>query len=322
MLRIGVIGVGHLGSIHASLWSKVPEVRLIGVVDADAASAARIAESAGTKAYDSVTALLRDVDAVSIVTPTRSHAAVALEALAAGVHCFIEKPIAATVSDARAISALATVKKLVVQVGHIERFNPALLALGKMILEPLFIESHRLAQYTPRATDVPVVHDLMIHDIDVILSLVHSPVARLDANGVSVVSDATDIANARIQFENGCVANVTASRISQSPMRKMRIFQQDAYISIDFAAPKVEVFRLVDDADAAGATMKLGEIEKGSRKRTIIFEQPAVSPVNALQFELEQFRNSIANGSPVVVTADEGIRALEIAEKIVDMIKG
>lgn len=320
MLKVGTIGVGHLGSIHASLWTKVEGALLVGVVDVDAAAADRVAAATAARAYRDVATLLADVDAVSIVTPTRTHAAVALQALAAGKHCFIEKPIAATVSDANAIAEASRARGLVVQVGHIERFNPALIALDATIVEPRFIESHRLAQFTPRATDVAVVHDLMIHDIDVILSLVRSDVVRLDANGVAVVSDAPDIANARIQFANGCVANITASRISQQPMRKMRIFQQDAYISIDFATPKVEVFRLTDAAGAAGATMRLGEIEKGSRKRTIVYEQPQIPPVNALQRELECFRDSILHGAPIAVTADEGIQALAIAERIVGLL--
>lgn len=320
MLKVGVIGVGHLGSIHASLWTKVEGAQLVGVVDADRATADRVAAANGTRAYETPAALLNDVDAVCIVTPTRTHAAVAHAALDAGRHCFIEKPITATVDEAKMVTALARARKLVVQVGHIERFNPALVALDNAIVAPLFIESHRLAQYKLRATDVAVVHDLMIHDIDVILSLVRSEVTRVDANGVAVVSDTPDIANARIQFANGCVANVTASRISQSPMRKMRIFQQDAYISIDFAAPRVEMFRLTDEAGAAGATMKLGEIEKGARKRTIVFDQPAIPAVNALQRELELFRDSVVHGAPVAVTAEEGTQALEIAEQIVALI--
>ncbi|HZV13390.1 MAG TPA: Gfo/Idh/MocA family oxidoreductase [Candidatus Kapabacteria bacterium] len=324
-LRVGVIGVGHLGSIHAALWKEVSGAELEGVFDTDSASAERIAAKHGVTAYQSIEQMLNAVDAVSIVTPTSYHYETALLALNAGKHCMIEKPITSTVQQAKEIAALAGKKKLKIQVGHIERFNPALLALEKTMINPLFIESHRLAQFSPRATDVAVVHDLMIHDIDVILSLVQSPVVQIDANGVSVVSDTVDIANARIRFANGCVANVTASRISQRQMRKMRIFQNDAYISIDFAQPVVEVFKLIDsDAQSAGAapTMKLGQIEKGKQKRTIVYEQPEIKQVNALKHELELFRNAIVNDTPTVVTAEEGTQALEVAEEIMGKITG
>jgi len=336
-LRVGVIGVGHLGSIHAALWNEVENVALIGVCDSDNGAAKRVAEKNGVAVYDSPEQLFADVDAVSIVTPTTHHYTTAILALRAGKHCMIEKPITSTVEQAREISAIAKKNNLKIQVGHIERFNPALLALEKTMLKPLFIESHRLAQFTPRATDVAVVHDLMIHDIDVILSIVHSPVVQIDANGVSVVSDTVDIANARIQFENGCVANVTASRISQKQMRKMRIFQNDAYISIDFAQPVVEVFKLIDSRENSAAnsgdnsggqvnnpvpTMLLGQIEKGKINRTIVYEQPSIPQINALKRELELFRDAVLNNTNPVVTADDGVQALEVAEEIMRKISG
>ncbi len=320
-LRVGVIGVGHLGSIHAKLWSEVEGAILCGVVDANAGRAEEIARRHGVRAYADAATLLADVDAVSIVTPTSAHAGTAGQAFAAGRHCFVEKPIAATVDEGRAICAAARAAGHVLQVGHIERFNPALLAVEGMIDTPLFIESHRLAPFTPRAADVAVVHDLMIHDIDVILSLVRSEVTRVDANGVSVVSDHADIANARIQFANGCVANVTASRISASPMRKMRIFQRDAYVSIDFAAPDVEVFRLVDPAQAQSpSTTLLGQIERGSQRRVIVHDAPSVPEANALKRELELFRDAILTGVPPAVSGEEATRALEVAEEIVRQI--
>ncbi|MEX0736570.1 MAG: Gfo/Idh/MocA family oxidoreductase, partial [Bacteroidota bacterium] len=210
-----------------------------------------------------------------------------------------------------------------IQVGHIERFNPAILAIEHPRLAPLFIESHRLAQFNPRGSDVAVVLDLMIHDIDLILSLVKSPVTRIDANGVAVVSDSLDIANARLQFENGCVANVTASRISQSKMRKMRMFQTDAYISIDFSQGLAEVFRLVDENDTSVApTMMLGKIDQGHRKRVIVYEQPEVHEVNALKHELELFVQSVQTGTTPPVSGRDGLQALQVAEEILGIIKG
>jgi predicted dehydrogenase len=320
-LRVGVIGVGHLGAIHAKLWREVEGVQLCGVVDTNQERAAEIAALHGVRAYPDAASLLVDVDAVSVVTTTVSHAATGAAVISAGRHCFVEKPITATVQEAHALCKAARDEGVVLQVGHVERFNPALLAVEGMIDEPRFIESHRLAQFSPRASDVAVVHDLMIHDIDVILSLVNSAVARVDANGVSVVTDHADIANARIQFENGCVANVTASRISAQPMRKMRIFQHDAYVSIDFAAPSVEVFRLVDpESTDAPMTNRLGQIERGSQKRAIVHAAPEIPAVNALKRELEMFRDAIRNGTPPPVTGEEATRALEVAEEIMRQI--
>jgi predicted dehydrogenase len=213
-------------------------------------------------------------------------------------------------------------KKVKVQVGHIERFNPAILALEPYRLQPLFIESHRLAQFNPRGSEVAVVLDLMIHDIDLILSLVRSPVTRIDASGVAVVSESVDIANARLQFKSGCVANVTASRISQNKMRKMRLFQRDAYISVDFAQGLAEVFRLLDEGDTkTKPTMMLGKIEQGKRKRLIVYEQPEVKEVNALKYELELFLESIRNNTTPPVTAEEGLQALEVADEIMRKIE-
>jgi predicted dehydrogenase len=265
--------------------------------------------------------LIASVRAVSIVTTTVSHFDVARKALEAGVHTFIEKPITETIEQARALVTMADTRGLKIQVGHIERFNPAILALESYDIKPLFIESHRLAQFNPRGSDVAVVLDLMIHDIDLILSLVRSPVARIDANGVAVVSDTADIANARIQFENGCVANVTASRISQQKMRKMRLFQHDAYISIDFAQGLAEVFRLVDEGDTSAApTMLLGKIDQGKRKRDIIYEQPEVKEVNALKYELQMFVRSVLENTEPPVSGRDGMQALEVAREILDRI--
>ena len=253
-MRIGVIGVGHLGSLHVKMFSDMPGVRLSGVYDTSAGAAERVAGQYGIAAAPTLDALLDGVDAVTVATSTNAHCAVALKALERGKHVFLEKPITETVAEADVLCRAAAGRGLLLQVGHIERFNPAILALEKYKIAPMFVESHRLAQFNPRGTDVGVVLDLMIHDIDLILTFVRSPVRAVEANGVAVVSDSVDIANARLQFENGCVANVTASRISQRKMRKMRLFQKSGYISIDFSEGIAEVFRLVgeDEPDVKG----------------------------------------------------------------------
>jgi len=320
-LRVGVLGVGHLGSLHARMYAEIPSAEFIGVMDTDAARADAIARDLHVASFRTAEELLNQVSAVSIAAPTRAHFELARLAIQAGVHVLIEKPMASTIEEASSIVKLAKEKKVKVQIGHIERFNPALLALQKYELRPMFVESHRLAQFNPRGTDVAVVLDLMIHDIDIIVSLVHSPVASIEANGVAVVSDTIDIANARIQFENGCVANVTASRISQKKMRKMRLFQKDAYISIDFSEGLAEVFRLRDDGDTAGKnTMLLGEIDSGAIKRSIVYEQPEVKEVNALKYELERFVDAVQHDREPPVTGAEGLRALTLAHDIMDRI--
>ncbi len=321
-LNVGVIGVGHLGSLHVKMYRQIETANLVGVYDADVKKAEQVAAEHRIKAFASLDDLIAATDAVSVVTSTPSHCDVAKQALERGVHTFIEKPITETIDQARILVDLAESKKLKVQVGHIERFNPAILALDSYQIRPLFIESHRLAQFNPRGSDVAVVLDLMIHDIDLILSLVKSPVERIDANGVAVVSESADIANARIQFRNGCVANVTASRISQQKMRKMRLFQQDAYISIDFAQGLAEVFRLVDEGDAnVTPTMLLGKIDQGKRKRDIVYEQPEVKEVNALKYELELFLRSILENTEPPVNGRDGMQALEVAREILERIE-
>ncbi|OLD82521.1 MAG: oxidoreductase [Ignavibacteria bacterium 13_1_40CM_2_61_4] len=320
-LRVGVIGVGHLGSLHAKMYAEIPSAEFIGVMDTDAARADAIARDLHVASFRTPEELLGRVSAVSIAAPTSAHFELARRAIQAGVHALIEKPMASTIEEASSIVELAKEKNVKVQIGHIERFNPALLALQKYELRPMFVESHRLAQFNPRGTDVAVVLDLMIHDIDIIVSLVHSPVKSIEANGVAVVSDTIDIANARIQFENGCVANVTASRISQKKMRKMRLFQKDAYISIDFSEGLAEVFRLRDDSDTVGKnTMLLGEIDSGAIKRSIVYEQPEVKEVNALKYELERFVDAVQNDREPPVTGAEGLRALRLAHDIMDRI--
>jgi predicted dehydrogenase len=321
-LRIGIAGVGHLGSLHAKILAEIPEARLVGVFDIDQAKAQSAAATNHTLACKSLEELVDLADAVTVATTTGSHAEVARHVLRRKRHLFIEKPITQTVSEAVELIEMARQNAVMIQVGHIERFNPAILALERYTLRPMFVESHRLDQFNPRGTDVAVVLDLMIHDIDIILSFVKSPVARIDANGVAVVSDSVDIANARIQFENGSVANVTASRISQKRMRKMRLFQPNEYISIDFSEGTAEVFRLLDGDDpGAIGTLMLGELGSGSVKRKIVYEQPEVKEVNALKLEIELFVRAIREGTAPVVGGEDGKRALEVAQTIIELIK-
>jgi predicted dehydrogenase len=321
-LSIGVIGVGHLGALHAKMYSQIPTAHLVGVFDIDSTRAEKIAAEFGIQAFAQLDDLLAHVDAVSIATVTQSHYDAAMQAIKRGVHPLIEKPITATIEQARALTERAETNGLKLQIGHIERFNPAILALEPYDLKPLFIESHRMAQFNPRGSDVAVVLDLMIHDIDLILSLVKSNVTRIDANGVAVISDTPDIANARLQFENGCVANVTASRISQNKMRKMRLFQHDAYISIDFATGVSEVFRLADEnTPRAKSTKMLGKIEEGQHKRIITYEKPKVREVNALKYELERFVESVQKNIEPPVTGRDGLHALEVAQEIMQKIE-
>ncbi len=321
MVNVGVIGVGHLGSLHAKMLAGIPAVTLAGLTDADQAKADAVAAEFKTRAYPTIDALLDQADAVTIAAPTSAHHELALHCLRRGKHVFVEKPITETVAQAEELCTAAAAGKLILQVGHVERFNPAILALESYTLAPMFVESHRLAQFNPRGTDVAVVLDLMIHDIDLILSFVQSPVKQVDASGIAVVSDSVDIANARLQFENGCVANVTASRISQKKMRKMRLFQQNGYIAIDFSQGIAEVFRLVaDNEKGVEGTLMLGELGSGKHRRKIVYEQPEVKEVNALRYELESFSRCIMNGTRPVVSGNDGKRALEVANLILQKI--
>ncbi len=320
-IRIGVVGVGHLGSLHAKMIREISGAQLAGVHDRDSERGRAISAEYGTRFYEDLEALINDVDGITVATTTSSHFEVASRVIARGKHLFIEKPITETSAQAGILCDRARENNVLIQVGHIERFNPAILALDPYEIRPLFVESHRLAQFNPRGTDVAVVLDLMIHDIDLILSFVRSPVKAVEANGVAVVSESVDIANARLQFENGCVANVTASRISQRKMRKMRLFQPNAYISIDFSEGVSEVFRLVGEHEPeAKGTLMLGELGSGSRKRKIVYEQPEVKEVNALKHELGLFVESVRTGKAPIVGGEDGKHALEIAGVIMDKI--
>ena len=320
MIKIGVIGAGHLGKIHIRLLKEIPEFDLVGFVDNSDENAAKVVDEYKVKRFDTFDELLEAVDAIDIVTPTFNHYESALKAMKLGKHVFIEKPLANNMPEAKELVALAHEADVKVQVGHVERFNPAFLAAQQYEMKPMFIETHRLAEFNPRGTDVSVVLDLMIHDIDITLSVVKSNVKRISASGVSVVSDTPDIANARIEFDNGCVANLTASRISLKNMRKTRMFQRDAYITVDFLAKKMEVFRLEEakgQENPYSVVLDLGE-DKG--KKIIHFESPDVEPVNSIKKELELFNQSIANNTTTAVTIEDGYNAMNVAYEIIDKI--
>ncbi len=318
--KVGIAGVGKLGEYHCRTLASMPEAELTGVYDTNAARMNEIAGKYHCRAFGDLQEMLQHVDAVGIVVPTVQHYSVAKAAVQAGVPVFVEKPITSTVAEAEELVDLAAKKNVLLQVGHIERFNPAIRALDGLDVKPMFIESHRLAPFDPRGTDVAVVLDLMIHDIDIILSLVDSEVERIDANGVAVVSDEADIANARLQFRNGCVANVTASRISQRKMRKMRLFQKDSYISIDFLQKLTELFRLVDDEADMPSTIILGQIEKGKKKRHIIYDQPVTPEEDAMEAEWRSFLSCLHSGRKPVVSGEDGLKALTVAAEITRII--
>ena len=323
-IRVGVVGVGHLGKLHTKLYKQVENARLIGIVDENAEKAEAVAKEFECKKYNSVEALMQDVDVLNIVTPTTHHYDIAALAIKNKKHVFIEKPITATEEQARDLIKLAAENNVLIQVGHIERFNPALLALEDVQVKPVFIEAHRLASFNPRGTDVAVILDLMIHDLDLILHLVKSKPLKVDASGVGVVSKNVDIANARIEFENGCVANVTASRISAKKMRKMRIFQNNAYISLDFSDGFSEIFYIPQSEQTSfkdsTLAFSLGQIESGDQRRDIKYTKLERKNVNPLQIELQSFINSIINNKPAVVTADDGLQALKLANVVLEQI--
>lgn len=316
MLKIGVLGVGHLGKIHLKCIGLAAEAyELAGFYDPDPATARRVAEEFGLRAFESVDQLLAAVDVVDIVTPTVTHYDLARRALEAGKHVFIEKPLTHTLEEARELVKLSHARNLLVQVGHVERFNPALLALEDTELKPMFIEAHRLAAFNPRGTDVSVVLDLMIHDLDIVLSMADSEVERVSASGVAVVSETPDIANARLEFANGCVANLTASRISLKQMRKLRLFQRDAYISLDLLDKQAQVIRLLDKG-AAPDNGQAFPLETPRGERVLHVDMPEIEPVNAIKLELETFARSIREGSRPRVNVEDGYRALELAYRI------
>jgi len=313
-VEVGVVGVGHLGRYHALNYTKIPMVDLVGVTDLDDERARRVASEVHCGVFANLDSLLQRVEAVSIVVPTDLHFDVGQQALERGIHCLVEKPIAGSLEEADDLIRLAKEKGAILHVGHVERFNPAIRALEDYEIDPRFIESHRLAPFDPRGTEVAVVLDLMIHDIDIILSLVKSPVKRVDASGVAVVSDSIDIANARIHFENGCVANLTASRISQKKMRKMRLFQRDAYVSVDFLQKISEIYQLGEKGSESDVL--LGKIGVGERKRKVVYRRPEVPGGEGLQKELEAFTRTVRGEHTVAVSGEEGKEALSVAIQI------
>ncbi len=317
MLKVGVLGAGHLGKIHLRLLQESEKYELIGFYDPSEENAKKVALEFGYTSFSSISSLIEAVDVVDIVTPTLSHFECAKQAIEKGRHIFIEKPITKTVLEAEAIKTLASQYHVQGQVGHVERFNPSFTAVKEMIDNPMFIESHRLAEFNPRGTDVPVVLDLMIHDIDIILSVIDSKVKTVHASGVAVISDTPDIANARIEFENGCVANLTASRISMKNMRKTRFFQKDAYISVNFLSKESEVVKMKEVPENPDEFAMILQNAEGVKKQ-IYFENPAIKNNNAILDELESFAEAIQTNSTPTVTFSQGTEALRVAQMIID----
>ena len=322
MLKIGVLGAGHLGKIHLRLINELKaEYELVGFYDPDPAAAEQVKSQMNIPCFETIESLMQVCDVIDIVTPTVSHYDCAVKALRLSKHIFIEKPLANTVKEAQRMIGLAKEANVKVQVGHVERFNPAFLAARNYIKQPMFIETHRLAQFNPRGTDVSVVLDLMIHDIDIVLSVVKASVRKISTSGVAVVSDTPDIANARIEFDNGCVANLTASRISLKNMRKSRFFQKDAYIAVDFLEKSSEVIRLKEvegETDPLAVILDLGV---GKKNKQIWFENPKVEESNAIKEELKSFAQSIKNNTVPAVTIEDGFAALQVAHQIADKLK-
>ncbi|MDX2001616.1 MAG: Gfo/Idh/MocA family oxidoreductase [Chitinophagales bacterium] len=321
MLKIGVLGAGHLGKIHLKLLKELPQYEVVGFYDPNDEQAAKAQAETGLHRWADIEKLVNAVDVVDIVATTTAHYECAALALKKSKHIFIEKPLTNTMEEANSLLSLAHEASVKVMVGHVERFNPAFLAIADRPLKPMFIEVHRLAQFNPRGTDVSVVLDLMIHDLDIVLSLVKANVRRISASGVAVVSKEPDIANARIEFDNGCVANLTASRISMKQMRKVRLFQQDTYISVDLLDKKTEIvsLRKRDEDDDSMAF----EIETGTdgEKKIITFESPKILEGNAIKMELESFYDSIVNETEPRVTLMDGYNALHVAHQILEKIE-
>ena len=317
MLKIGIFGVGHLGKFHISNWQTIANVSIVGFYDPNDTNAEEAIKKFGIKRFDDMSSLLDAVDAVDIITPTQFHFPVCEAALRKSKHVFVEKPLANNMDEARQLIKLVEEAKVKFQVGHVERFNPAFQALKNKELNPMFIEVHRLAQFNPRGTEVSVILDLMIHDIDIILHLVKSQVKNISASGLAVMTDTPDIANVRIEFYNGCVANLTSSRISMKKMRKIRLFQKDAYIGIDFLEKKTEIIKLKTEEDEDLFSF---DIETPNGLKTIAVENPEVGEQNAIKAELTAFRDAVINDTPTVVSEHDGFIAMEVAHQILEKI--
>jgi len=318
MLKIGVLGAGHLGKIHIRLLKELKEFELVGFYDTSPEVSQEIASEFQLRAFSSYDELMEHTDAIDVVTPTVFHYDSASRAIKRSKHVFIEKPLTNTLEEAKSLLALSREADVKVQVGHVERYNPAFVAARPYCEQPMFIESHRLAQFNPRGTDVSVVLDLMIHDIDIVLSIVRSPIKRIGASGVAVISDTPDIANARIEFDNGCVANLTSSRISMKNMRKTRFFQRDAYISVDFLEKEVNVTRLKNldgPEDPFGITLDPGQ---GKQRKQLYFKNPEVLPLNAIKCELIDFARAIRTDTDPPVNIEDGYKALDVAFQVIE----
>ena len=317
MLKVGMFGVGHLGKFHLNNWKEIPEVQLVGFFDPNNDHAKEVEATYGLKRYMDEEALIAACDIIDVVTPTHLHFPVCEMAIKMGKNVFVEKPMANTIEEGKAIVNMVKEANVKLQVGHVERFNPAYTALKNLALNPLFIEVHRLAQFNPRGTEVSVIFDLMIHDIDIILSIVKSDVKSILASGVAVLTDTPDIANVRIEFNNGCVANLTSSRISMKKMRKIRLFQKDAYIGIDFLEKNTEIIKLKqpDEEDAFSF-----DIETHQGPKTISISNPVIEPGNAIKAELESFVASILQDTTTVVSELDGFLAMEVAHQILEKI--
>lgn len=321
MLKIGVLGAGHLGKIHIKCLQEIKDYVLVGFFDPNKDISLKVEQEYKIKRWTSLEELIDSVDVVDIVTPTVSHFECASKALRKFRHVFIEKPIVTSLEEAKELIKIAGEANVKVQVGHVERFNPAFLAAEPFLNKPMFIESHRLSQFNPRGTDIPVILDLMIHDIDIVLSVVKSNIRKISASGVSIVSDSPDIANARLEFDNGCVANLTASRISLKQMRKSRFFQRDAYISVDFLKKEAEIVRIKEvDKNSSHPMSFILDLGPGKGTKQIAFETPEIKPLNAIKAELESFYSAIVNNTIPSVTINDGYNALEVAYKIIDKI--
>lgn len=317
MLKVGIFGVGHLGKFHISNWKEIEGIKIIGFFDPNNDNANEVINTHGLKRFSDEEKLIEASDIIDVITPTDLHYEVCMMAIRKGKHVFVEKPLAHTLQEGKDLVNMVREAGVKMQVGHVERFNPAYLALKELNLNPMFIEVHRLAQFNPRGTEVSVILDLMIHDIDIILSLVKSDVKSISASGVAVMTDTPDIANVRIEFNNGCVANLTSSRISMKKMRKVRLFQKDAYIGIDLLEKKTEIIKLKQPEDVDAFSF---DIETPNGKKTIAIANPSIEPLNAIKLELESFVDAIVNNKPTVVSEIDGYLAMEVAHKILDKI--
>jgi predicted dehydrogenase len=317
MLKVGIFGVGHLGKFHISNWKEIEGVKIVGFFDPNNDNANEVINTHGLKRFSDEEKLIEACDIIDVITPTDLHYEVCMMAIRKGKHVFVEKPLAHTLQEGKDLVNMVREAGVKMQVGHVERFNPAYLALKELNLNPMFIEVHRLAQFNPRGTEVSVILDLMIHDIDIILSLVKSDVKSISASGVAVMTDTPDIANVRIEFNNGCVANLTSSRISMKKMRKVRLFQKDAYIGIDLLEKKTEIIKLKQPEDLDVFSF---DIDTPNGKKTIAIANPSIEPLNAIKLELESFVDAIVNNKPTVVSELDGYLAMEVAHKILDKI--